>query len=202
MPSCTVDRQRDAAHRRAPPPSRSRVLPAAQTVMRPNCPWSWRASSFTSVVVIRAPVAPNGWPTAIEPPITLSRARSTAPSTAARTPAAVGPGTATRVPEDSRAPARRTPSACISTEIDVSSASSPARRAPRRYGGEHRRLQQLLARIDRRAGRRLPDVRDRGEAEAPFARSSLISSTAAPPSVSGDASPAVDSSRTCDRTPA
>ena len=53
--------------------------PAAQTVMRPNCP-PRRASSFASVVVMRAPVAPNGWPIAIEPPITFSCARSTSPT--------------------------------------------------------------------------------------------------------------------------
>ena len=46
------------------------IPPAAQTVMRPNCPSRLR-SSLRSVTVIREPVAPNGCPIEIEPPITV-----------------------------------------------------------------------------------------------------------------------------------
>src|SRR5687767_2285450 len=53
--------------------------PAAHTVMRPNWP-PRRRSSLMSVIVMRAPVAPKGWPMAIEPPMTLRRARSTSPT--------------------------------------------------------------------------------------------------------------------------
>jgi hypothetical protein len=52
--------------------------PAAQTVINPNCPFR-RFSSFTSVVVMRAPVAPKGWPIAIDPPATFRIDRSTRP---------------------------------------------------------------------------------------------------------------------------
>ena len=37
----------------------------------PNC-LSWCCSELISVLVMRAPVMPNGWPTAIAPPLTLS----------------------------------------------------------------------------------------------------------------------------------
>src|SRR5881296_1451076 len=44
--------------------------PCAQIDNSPNCT-SRRAISFASVVTMRPPVAPNGWPIAIEPPMTL-----------------------------------------------------------------------------------------------------------------------------------
>src|SRR5439155_1224995 len=46
------------------------IPPCAQIDSRPNCT-SRRAISFASVVTSRVPVAPNGWPMAMEPPITL-----------------------------------------------------------------------------------------------------------------------------------
>src|SRR5665647_934147 len=49
--------------------------PPMHIVSRPNCP-SRAARPLSSVVVIRAPVAPNGWPRAIAPPWTLSRSGS------------------------------------------------------------------------------------------------------------------------------
>src|SRR5687767_13471529 len=55
------------------------IPPAAQTVISPNCP-PRRRSSLRSVVVMRAPVAPKGCPSAIDPPITLSLALSTSPT--------------------------------------------------------------------------------------------------------------------------
>ena len=60
--------------------SRSRIIampwpPPTHMVSRPNC-LSCHCSELISVVVIRAPVMPNGWPTAIAPPLTLSRSRS------------------------------------------------------------------------------------------------------------------------------
>ena len=48
------------------------IPPAAQTVIKPNCPFR-RRSSFRSVTVMRDPVAPNGWPIEIDPPMTFSR---------------------------------------------------------------------------------------------------------------------------------
>src|SRR6185437_3994847 len=57
--------------------------PAAQTVINPNCA-PRRTSSLASVVRMRPPVAPNGWPMAIDPPITLRRARSTSPTGSAK----------------------------------------------------------------------------------------------------------------------
>src|SRR5207237_8718947 len=64
--------------------SRSRTMacpipPAAQTVISPNWP-PRRTSSLVRVVRMRAPVAPKGCPIEMEPPMTLSRARSTSPS--------------------------------------------------------------------------------------------------------------------------
>ena len=49
--------------------------PPTHIVSRPNC-LSWNCSELISVVVIRAPVMPNGWPTAIAPPLTLSLSSS------------------------------------------------------------------------------------------------------------------------------
>ena len=49
--------------------------PPTHMVSRPNC-LSWVCRELISVPVIRAPVMPNGWPTAIAPPLTLSRSMS------------------------------------------------------------------------------------------------------------------------------
>ena len=49
--------------------------PPTHIVSRPNS-LSRLCSPLSSVVVIRAPVEPNGWPNAIAPPCTLSRSRS------------------------------------------------------------------------------------------------------------------------------
>ena len=54
--------------------------------MSPNCT-SRRRISLASVVTRRAPVAANGWPMAIDPPITLVRSQSTSPT---------GPGSPSR----------------------------------------------------------------------------------------------------------
>ena len=45
--------------------------PPTHMVSRPIC-LSCQRSELMSVVVIRAPVMPNGWPTAIAPPLTFS----------------------------------------------------------------------------------------------------------------------------------
>ena len=45
--------------------------PPTHIVSRPNC-LSWNCSELISVVAMRAPVMPNGWPTAIAPPLTFS----------------------------------------------------------------------------------------------------------------------------------
>ena len=64
--------------------------PCAQMEISPNCT-SRRRISFASVVTSRAPVAPNGCPIAIEPPITLVRSQSTSPTGPAQ-PEPLGPG--------------------------------------------------------------------------------------------------------------
>ena len=45
--------------------------PPTHMVSRPNC-LSWNCRLLISVPVIRAPVMPKGWPTAMAPPLTLS----------------------------------------------------------------------------------------------------------------------------------
>ena len=45
--------------------------PPTHMVSSPNC-LSWNCRELMSVVVMRAPVMPKGWPTAIAPPLTLS----------------------------------------------------------------------------------------------------------------------------------
>ena len=72
------------------------IPPCAQIEIRPNCT-SRRRISFASVVTSRAPVAPNGCPIAIEPPMTLVRSQSTSPT---------GPG------RPSRSAQSREPHAC------------------------------------------------------------------------------------------
>src|SRR5579859_1146789 len=53
--------------------------PAAHTETSPNCA-ERRSISLTSVVTHRAPVAPNGWPSAIDPPRRLIRLGSMQPT--------------------------------------------------------------------------------------------------------------------------
>src|SRR5262249_47721368 len=55
------------------------IPPWAQTEISPNST-SRRFISLARVVASRAPVAPNGWPIAIEPPMTLVRVQSTSPT--------------------------------------------------------------------------------------------------------------------------
>ena len=45
--------------------------PPTHMVSRPNC-LSCHCNELSSVVVIRAPVMPKGWPTAMAPPLTLT----------------------------------------------------------------------------------------------------------------------------------
>src|SRR5450759_4124877 len=79
-PDESADRDfRSRAHRVLSTTIAKPIPPAAHTVISPNCP-SRRRNSCRSVVVIRAPVAPNGCPMAIEPPMTLSFALSTSPT--------------------------------------------------------------------------------------------------------------------------
>ena len=116
MPSATAvvsARTRLGAHARHLTPLEDHREPHAALrahEIRPNCT-SRRRISLASVVVTRAPVAPNGWPMAIEPPITLNVSRSTSPTRSARPRCVARPDLATRTPGHSRAPARRTPRA-------------------------------------------------------------------------------------------
>ena len=50
--------------------------PPTHMVIRP-VDLSWKSSELSIVFCSRAPVIPNGWPTAIAPPLTLSRSMST-----------------------------------------------------------------------------------------------------------------------------
>src|SRR5216684_8724452 len=61
---------RARSHQRRSSTMAKPMPPCAQIDSRPNCT-SRRTISFASVVTIRVPVAPNGWPRAMEPPITL-----------------------------------------------------------------------------------------------------------------------------------
>src|SRR5882762_760696 len=62
--------RRAGSHQRRSSTMAKPIPPCAQIDSRPNCT-SRRVISFASVVTSRVPVAPNGWPMAIEPPITL-----------------------------------------------------------------------------------------------------------------------------------
>src|SRR2546429_7562905 len=62
--------RRARSHQRRSSTMARPIPPCAQIDSRPNCT-SRRAISFASVVTSRVPVAPNGWPMAMEPPITL-----------------------------------------------------------------------------------------------------------------------------------
>src|SRR5712691_12341701 len=60
--------------------------PSAQMLTTARLPLGIAASSFTAWESIRAPVAPNGWPSATEPPWGLSRSQGNLPRSAS-TPA-------------------------------------------------------------------------------------------------------------------
>src|SRR5947209_4932244 len=62
--------RRPRRHQRRSSTMANPMPPCAQIDRRPNCT-SRRVISFASVVTSRVPVAPNGWPMAIEPPIML-----------------------------------------------------------------------------------------------------------------------------------
>src|SRR5207247_10211855 len=62
--------RRPRSHQRRSSTMAKPIPPCAQIDRRPNCT-SRRAISFASVATSRVPVAPNGWPMAMEPPITL-----------------------------------------------------------------------------------------------------------------------------------
>src|SRR5204863_2563980 len=63
--------RRPRRHQRRSSTMANPIPPCAQIDRRPNCT-SRRVISFASVVTSRVPVAPNGWPMAMEPPITLT----------------------------------------------------------------------------------------------------------------------------------
>src|SRR6266704_677139 len=63
--------RRGGSHQRRSSTTAMAIPPWAQIDTRPNCT-SRRTISFASVVTTRPPVAPNGWPIAIEPPMTLT----------------------------------------------------------------------------------------------------------------------------------
>src|SRR5437660_3238583 len=56
--------------------------PSAQMLTTARLPRGIAASSFTACERMRAPVAPNGWPSATEPPWGLSRSQGNAPNSA------------------------------------------------------------------------------------------------------------------------
>src|SRR4029077_19543751 len=69
-----VERQGDA-HRHLSNRTAIPIPPETQRVAMPRRA-SRRRISWRSVVAMRAPVAPMGWPSAIAPPLTLTRAGS------------------------------------------------------------------------------------------------------------------------------
>ena len=183
MPSSTtvVKRGHSVAlqHQGARPCRPARRSRSARTARRAG------ASRCASVVTSRAPVAPNGWPIAIEPPITLVRSQSTSPT---------GPGSPSRSAQACE------PHACTLREhlrgeglVDLDQAEvapGDARRArapwaPRTPGPSG------AASPDRPRPPRSSGGRPAARSPARRAFSSAMSSTAAAPSVSGDELPAV-----------
>ena len=59
------------------------IPPATHIVSSPNLPSS-ESRLLSRVVMIRAPVIPNGWPSAIAPPLTVELVRIDADLVAAR----------------------------------------------------------------------------------------------------------------------
>src|SRR5438552_11406384 len=68
-----------AGHARSSSTIAAPLPPAAHALARPNCT-PRRRISFASVVTSRAPVAPKGCPSAIEPPMTFTTSSSTRPA--------------------------------------------------------------------------------------------------------------------------
>ena len=133
-----------------------------------------RASAWTSVVIRRAPLAPSGWPRAIAPPLTLTLAGS-APVSAcqASTTLAKASLTSNRSMSSRRRPARRsTLSVAGMTPVSIISGSSP---------DTAKRVQPGL----------------RGEAQLARPVSLVVISSAALPSLTGLALPAVTRQPIC-----
>ena len=152
-----------AAPRSSPGPCRRR-----RTSSRGRSSRRASSRSLSSVVMMRAPVIPNGWPSAIAPPNGLSFSSS--------------------MPHSSRHGTTWAANASLSSTTSMSLD---------RHAGL---LEHVLDRRDRaeahdlgadRARPRGDDARARLEARAPRAFSSDITSTAAAPSLSGQALPAV-----------
>ena len=173
-----ASRARGPPRRRGRRPRRCRAAPSILPVS---------ASSLAMVVTMRAPVAPNGWPIAIEPPCTLSLSSRPRPRP--------------RCARAARARSRGSPS-ILSTrehlrrerlvhvdEVDVGELTCPALSSA--LGMRERRARSAAGPPGRR--RRTPSVRSAASGLKPSACafSSLISNGAAAPSVSGLALPAV-----------
>ena len=158
--------------------------PCAQIEIRPNCT-SRRAISFDERGHQRAPVAPNGCPIAIEPPITFS-----GPS-----PLAHRLGTAEPLGPDWRLEGLdirehlRRERLVHLDQAEVAASARPARSSALRHG-ERRSHQQLSARIDRGDG----VAADRRQRRVPEGAGLLVAHHqhgGDAPSVSGEALPAV-----------
>ena len=161
--------------------------PSAHTLTTPRLPFGMAASSRTAWVRIRAPVAPKGWPSAMLPPLGLTRSRGKRPKVWERRPS---PGR-TRRPRDPgccRAPGPRTPR------------GSPRERCPRssgsagRAGGESRQPGPSAAPRGKCPPPSSRSRRGEPEASRPAGGSSpprFATQAAAAPSVSGELFPAV-----------
>src|SRR5207237_2911709 len=159
------------------------IPPAAQTVINPNCPFLLR-SSLTRVIVIRAPVAPNGCPMAIDPPITFSFDRSTSP---------IGSLNPARSAQYFDFNPSRFDNTCAANASCISTRSMSARVRPARLSATGAASTGPCSSCS--PGSSAAYAYDRmipsGEYPSAFALSSLMSKTHAPPSVSGDELPAV-----------
>src|SRR6185503_19318727 len=158
--------------------------PAAQTEMRPRCALL-RFISLARLVVRRAPVAPNGWPIAMDPPFTFRRERSIFPT------ASVCPSFSLAQVSDSRA--WMFEATCDAKASCISMTSMSARVTPARC----RALGTARAGPIRSCppGSTAATAQDLMKASGSYpsarARASDIRRTAAAPSVSGDEFPAV-----------
>ena len=142
------------------------IPPATHIVSRPIVPSS-ASRLLSSVVMIRAPVMPNGWPSAIAPPNGLSFSGS--------------------MPHSSRHGTTWAANASLSSSTSMSSIVMPACSSTFSTAGIGPRP-MISGRI---AATEEAMMRARGFSPSSCARSSDITSTAAAPSLSGQALPAV-----------
>ena len=142
----------EVAHRCSPPVLSSAATtpwpPAAQMLIRPRPePCSCRA--LARLATIRPPVAAKGWPAASEPPLTLSRSRSIAPSGFVAAEAVAAEGRV--LPGLQRAEHLGGEGLVDLVEVEVAEAAADAvEHARHRVGRRHQQPLALVHVVDRR----------------------------------------------------